>query len=341
MSRKTTIHDIADELGITASTVSRALNGNPRISEHTRNKVLKIAHELNYEHNQVASALRSGRTQLIGLLVPSINRSFFSSIIRGVEEVANSLGYHVIVSPSYEDLDNEKRVVKAFLSARVDGIIGSIGKNTRSFEHFQDVLNRGLPLVLFDRTTSHLQTSQVVIDDYQGAYLATTHLIKQGCRKIAHFTSEQKIDIYQDRLRGYVNALKNHEMVFDESLVFKGNLQLEDGQKHTRDLLASPQNFDGIFSASDYAAMGAMQVLKENGIKIPKEVSLVGFLNEPFTVFTDPPLSSVNQFPIEMGQIAANLFFEVLNSDQKKFIPRKTVLQPELIIRESSQRINN
>jgi LacI family transcriptional regulator len=340
-SKKVTIHDIAEKLNITASTVSRALNGNPRISERTKKAVLKIADELNYEPNQVASALRSGRTQLIGMLVPSINRAFFSSIIRGVEEVANSLGYHVIVSPSYENLENEERVIKAFLSARVDGIIASIGKNTQRFEHFEQVLRRGLPLVLFDRTTPLLQTSQVVIDDYQGAYIATVHLIEQGCTRIAHFTTERKINIYKERYRGYINALEDHGIPLNESMVFSGNLQLEDGQSHTLELIGSGSQFDAIFSASDYAAMGAMQVLKEHGIRIPEDVALVGFLNEPFTSFTDPPLSTVNQFPIEMGRTAANLFFNALNSEKKKTVPKKTVLQPELIIRQSSKKGNN
>ncbi|MEM0933068.1 MAG: LacI family DNA-binding transcriptional regulator [Bacteroidota bacterium] len=334
--KKTTIHDIAEKLNVTASTVSRALNGNPRISENTRKAVLKTARELNYEPNQIASALRSGRTQLIGMLVPNINRAFFSSIIRGVEEVANSLNYRVIVSQSNEVFDNEENAVKAFLNARVDGIIASIGKNTQHFDHYQQVLERGLPLVLFDRTTPSLQTSQVVIDDYQGAYLATSHLIEQGCSKIVHFTTERKIAIYKERYRGYTNALEDHGIQMDETLVFSGNLQLEDGRSHTKSLMENNKDFDAIFSASDYAAMGAMQVLKENGLKIPEDVALIGFLNEPFTSFTDPPLTSVNQFPIEMGHTAAHLFFNALNSGKKKVVPKKTVLQPELIVRGSS-----
>ncbi len=335
-TKKTTIHDIAEKLNVTASTVSRALKGNPRISDSTKKAVLKTARELNYEPNHIASALRSGRTQLIGMLVPTINRSFFSSIIRGVEEVANSLDYRVIVSQSNEVLDNEENAVKAFLNARVDGIIASIGKNTQQFDHYKQVLERGLPLILFDRTTPHLQTGQVVIDDYQGAYLATTHLLEQGCRKIAHFTTERKIDIYKERYRGYLNALQDYQVKPNEALVFSGNLQLEDGRAHTKALLRKGEAFDGIFSASDYAAMGAMQVLKENGLKIPEDVALVGFLNEPFTSFTDPPLTTVNQFPIEMGHTAANLFFHALNAEKKKIVPKKTVIQPELIIRASS-----
>ena len=321
--KKTTIHDIAQKLNVTASTVSRALNGNPRISEDTRKAVLKTANDLNYEPNQIASALRSGRTQLIGLLVPNINRAFFSSIVKGVEEVANSLDYRVIVSQSNEQFENEEKAVKAFLNARVDGIIASISKNTEQFDHYNQVLQRGLPLVLFDRTTPLVQTSQVLIDDYQGGYAATEHLIAQGCRKIVHFTTQRQIDIYKERYRGYMDALQDHDIEVDDSLVFRGNLQLEDGREHAMELVRKKDDFDAIFSASDYAAMGAMQVLKEHGYSIPQEVALAGFLNEPFTEFTDPPLTSVNQFPVEMGHTAADLFFSALDSDKRKTIPKK------------------
>lgn len=335
-TKKITIHDIAQRLNVNASTVSRALNDNPRVSNQTKKRVLQLVKELNYKPNSVASALRNGKTQIIGMLVPSIDRAFFSSIIRGVEEVSNTLDYHVIVSQSYEDYENEKKAIKAFLKAQVDGIIASISKTTKDFSHYQEVLDSGIPLVLFDRTTPLLQTIQVVIDDYQGGYMATSHLIKQGCKRIVHFTSEKKIDIYKERYRGYVDALEENDIQLDESLVFSSNLQLEDGRNIALKLLKSQAQFDAIFSASDYTAIGCMQVLKENNIRIPEDVAIVGFLNEPFASFTDPSLSSVNQFPIEMGITVANLFFEALNSTKINAVSKKTVIQPELIIRQSS-----
>ncbi len=334
--KKATIHDIAKELNITASTVSRALNNNPRISEVTKKAVLGMAKDLNYQPNNLAAALRKGKSQLIGIIVPTINRSFFSSVIRGVEEVANKLNYRVIVSQSNEDIDTEIATLNALLNARVDGVLVSIGKNTNRFEHYNSLIEKGIPLVLFDRTTNEIGTSQVVIDDYLGGYLATEHLIKQGCKKIVHFTNLKQVNIYKERYRGYLEALKDNNIPFNQSLVYESNMQLVDGRKSTEKLLASKQEFDAIFSASDYAAVGAMQVLKENDINIPRDVALVGFSNEPFTSFTDPPLTTVSQFPIEMGQAAAESFFEILDSKKKKFIPQKTVLQPELIIRNSS-----
>lgn len=335
-TKKVTIHDIAKKLNITASTVSRSLNNNPRISEKTKQLVLQTAKEFNYKPNNIASALRNGKTQTIGMLVPVIDRAFFSSIIRGVEEVSNHLKYHIIISQSNEDYESEKKAIKAFLNAQVDGIIASISKTTQEFNHYQEVIDSGIPLILFDRTTNLLEANQVVIDDYQGGYMATSHLIEQGKTKIIHFTSKIKIDIYKERFRGYQDALKDHGIAFDESLVFNGNMQYADGRNHTESLLKSNTPFDAVFSASDYAAIGCMHVLKENNLKIPDNVAVVGFSNEPIASFTEPTLSSINQFPVEMGKTVADLFFNSLDANKRTERPNKTVIQPKLIVRESS-----
>lgn len=335
---KSTIHDIAEKLGITASTVSRALNDHPRISENTKKLVIKMARQLNYQPNNIASALRSGKSKLIGVVVPTVNRNFFSSVIRGIEDIANTLDYKVIISQSYEDYEKEVQTVEALLNARVDGIIASIAKNTEKFDHFQKVLDKGIPLVLFDRITNALEVSQVVIDDHLGAYQTVDHLIKQGCKRIVHFTSPKKINIYKERMRGYMDALQDNSIPFDPLLIEESNMQLEDGRQNMLNILKKGIPFDAVFSSSDYAAMGAMQVLKETGIKIPEQVMMAGFGNEPFTSFTDPPLTTVDQKSIPMGKVTAETFFELLKSDLKKSSPQKTVLKPELIIRESSQK---
>lgn len=338
-SKKITIHDIADKLNITASTVSRALNDNPRISPKTKRIVLKMAEDLNYKPNNVASALRNGKTQILGMLVPSIDRAFFSSIIRGVEEVSNGLNYHVIVSQSYEDFENEKRAIKAFINAQVGGIVISVSKATTDLKHLEDVISSDIPLILFDRSFPKLHTSQVVIDDYQGAYAATKHLLEQGCTRIAHFTSDFNVSVYKERFRGYTDALKDHHIKIEERLILSGSSQLEEGRSHVEHLLKNGIDFDAIFSASDFCALGAVQVLKERNIKVPEEVAVVGFSNEPFTSFTDPSISSVNQFPIEMGTTVANLFFDVLHAEKQSDVAKKIVIQPQLIVRQSSKRI--
>ncbi|WP_439481399.1 LacI family DNA-binding transcriptional regulator [Cyclobacterium plantarum] len=336
---KITIHDIALEVGVTASTVSRALNNHPRISATTKKMVLDAAKAINYKPNRIAAALRHGKSKLIGIIVPTINRNFFSSIVRGIEEHANALDYKVMISQFYDDYKKEVATIEALLDARVDGIMVSLGKNTHNFNHFESVLQKGIPLVFFDRTTDKLNVNQVIINDYLSAYQATNHLIEQGYRHIAHFTSHMKIRIYQERLRGYEQALLDNGINFDPRLVVESNMQLDGGQKSTHRLLDNNLGFDAIFSASDYAIVGALQELKRINVKIPQEVGLVGFSNEPFTAFTEPTLSTVDQKAIDMGQSAAALFFEMVNADQRNKPKVKKVLDANLIIRASSKRL--
>lgn len=334
---KATIHDIAEKLKVTASTVSRALNNNPRISDATKKKVLKAAKDLNYQPNNIASALRSGKSRLIGVVVPTANRNFFSSVIRGIEEIANSLNYKVVISQSYDDYEKEMQTIEALLNVQVDGVIASIGKTTENVDHFKKIIKKGIPLVLFDRVTNELDVSQVVIDDYYGAFQATEHLINEGCRRIVHFSNSQNINIYKERKRGYEDALLKHGISVDPELIRFSKLQLEDGRASMQEVIDAKIPFDAVFSASDYSIMGAMQVLKENGYKLPQDVKLVGFGDEPFTSFTEPTLTTVNQKSIPMGNITAETFFEILNQkDQTNIISKKTILKPELIIRNSS-----
>lgn len=333
---RATIHDIAKKLDITASTVSRALKDHPRISEATKKAVLKAAQTLNYQPNHIAAALRNGRSKIIGIIVPTADRSFFSSVVRGIEEIANASKYNVMICQSYDNYDKEVATVEALLNARVDGIVASFAKGTDNFDHFLKVRDKGIPLILFDRSNEDLEVSNVILDDYQGAYKAVTHLINQGCKRIAHFTGIRKISIYRERLRGYREALQDNGIPFDESLVIGSNMQLEDGIESMKKLLSLASPPDAVFSSSDYSAMGAMQVLKERRMRIPEDIALVGFGNEPFTWFSEPQLTTVDQRSKEMGNAAAEIFFEQIGAGKKPFVPKKTVLKPELIIRKSS-----
>jgi LacI family transcriptional regulator len=335
---KTTIHDIARKLNITASTVSRALKDHPRISTETKKAVLKAAQKLNYQPNHIAAALRNGRSNIIGIIVPTADRSFFSSVVRGIEEVANASKYNVMICQTYDSYEKEVATIEALLNARVDGIIASYAKSTISFDHYIKVKERGIPLILFDRSNDELEVSHVVIDDFLGAFKATEHLIQQGCKRIAHFTNTRKISIYKERLRGYREALIANGLVYDEALVVESNLQLEDGRKSMEHLLENKLVVDGIFSASAYGILGAMQVLKENNMRIPDDVALVGFSNEVFTSVTEPALSTVEQHSMRIGNAAAQIFLEEVAAGNEKFIPQKIVLKPELIIRGSSLR---
>ena len=335
---RATIHDIARKLNVTASTVSRALKDHPRISAETKSAVLKAARKLNYQPNNIAAALRNGKSNIIGIIVPMADRTFFSSIIRGIEEIANASKYQVIICQTYDTYEKEVATIDALLNSRVDGIIASHSKETVNFDHYVKVKDRGIPLVLFDRSNDDLGVSHVVVDDYLGAFKATEHLIQQGCQRIAHFTSTVKISIYRERLRGYREALLQNGLKFDEALVVASNLQLEDGRNSMKHLLDNNIKVDGVFSASAFGILGAMQVLKESGYRVPEDVALVGFTNEPFTSFTEPSLSVVDQHSMRMGNAAAEIFLQELASKDKKFIPQKIVLNPELVIRQSSVR---
>ncbi|MFH5832040.1 LacI family DNA-binding transcriptional regulator [Halalkalibaculum sp. DA384] len=334
--KKIRLSDIANELGVTASTVSRALQDHPRISDSTKEAVVKKAEELNYQYNNIAAALRKGTSNLLGILVPTADRNFFSSIIRGVEELANDTGYNVVICQSYDSFEKEKKNINALLEAQVDGILASIAMETADYAHYQKVLDSNIPLIFYDRVNPSLHTSSVVVDDYRGAYQVVEHLVDQGCSRIAHFAGEQHINIYQERLRGYKDALKAHDLPVDEQLIIKNKLKLDSGSEAMKQLLSLSNPPDAIFSASDYAAIGAIQVLKEKNIDVPGQIAVAGFSNEQFTSLVDPPLTTIDQQTNKMGKMAAELFFQQMKSKEQEFEPQQKVLEPKLITRAST-----
>lgn len=338
-NKKTTIHDIANELGVTASTVSRALQDHPRISDATKKEVVEMAEKLNYQPNSIAAALRKGKSNIIGVIIPMADRNFFASVIRGVEEVVNKSGYRVIISQSNDSPEQEKSNIKALLESQVDGILASYAKETTDFDHYREIVKRGVPLILFDRlheTLEELNVGSVVINDYLGAYKATEHLIEQGCRRIVHFSGSPHVSIYKERRRGYEQALKHHNLPVDKNLIIESSLKLESGRELGKKLLAWDHLPDAVFSASDYGAVGAMEILKEHKVKIPEDIAMVGFSNESFTSFVDPALTTVDQHGEKMGHFAARLFLDQVSGDNGSRPPGKTVLDPELIVRKSS-----
>jgi LacI family transcriptional regulator len=333
---RATVYDIAKELKITASTVSRALNDHPHISVSTKKAVKRVSKKLSYQPHGIAAALRNGRSNIIGVIVPAADRNFFASIIRGIEEMANKAQYQVMICQTYEDPLKEAAAIETLLNSRVDGVIASLSKKIENFSPYEKIKSAGIPLILFDRANDELGVSQVVIDDFTGSYKAVAHLIQQGCKRIAHFTNIEKISIYKERLRGYKAALENHGLSFESDLVVESDLQLEDGRKSMEQLLHLPHIPDAVFSSSDLGAMGALQVLREHNIRVPQQVALVGFSNEPFTMFCDPPLTSIDQHCERMGNMTSEIFLEEIKVSGNSIIPRKVVLMPEVIVRESS-----
>lgn len=337
MSDKATIHDIASMLKITASTVSRALNDHPKISDTTKKRVLLAAKKINYQPNNIAAALRQGRTKVVGVLVPTIDRHYFASVIHSIEGILNNAGYQVIVAQSHDSPEIERAKLKTLLQAQVAGIIVSFAKHNLNFDHFKEIINAEVPLILFDRYHESLEVDTVVIDDYIGAYKATQHLIENGCTSIVHFTSTTQISIYKERKRGYIDALRSQGLTVHEDLIWESNLTIEDGLLMGKRILTESTHIDGVFSASDFAAMGALQSIKDNEGKKVRSIKFFGFSNETFTQFTNPSLSSVDQLSHNTGELVAQRFLErIKNPNTKNLNVQKTVLTPKLCIRNSS-----
>ncbi|WP_298493795.1 LacI family DNA-binding transcriptional regulator [uncultured Algibacter sp.] len=337
MGKKTTIYDIAKKLDITAATVSRALNNSPKISKKTRDLVLEMANKMNYEQNKLALALKSGKSNNVGVIVPRIDSNFFASVIRGIEENLFAHGYHVIICQTHNNENIEIEIINTLLNAQVDGILMSISNvDIYKKESFNRIFKKQIPLIFFDRKANIEGVSSVTINDFEAGYKATKHLIKQGCKKIVHLSGNTLLDIFNNRFLGYKQALEDEGIEFNEDYVIRIKSTVEDGRKAVKKLLKLKKSPDGIFSSSDYAALGAIQEIKNQGIKIPEDICVVGFANEPFTKFMELSISTVDQSPVEMGKIAANVFLEQVNNTDNAKIEKKVVLTPELLIRKSS-----
>lgn len=338
---KVTILDIARELNITPATVSRALNDHPNIRESTKKAVRETATRLNYKHNKIASSLRLGRSSIIGVIIPSAEINFFGSVVHGIEKIAAENNYSLLIYQSNELYEHEKKGVQTFLQSRVDGVLASISKETINLDHFTEIRNRGIPLVLFDRTDDKLGVASVEVDDFAGAFQATSHLIGEGCRRIAHIAGQQHVNIFNRRLKGYVEALNVHNVPLNDDLIVHGKVSIKSGQECMKELLSRPVMPDAVFAVEDFTALGAMQVIKAAGLRIPEDIAIIGFANEGFGEYLTPSLSTVNQQTVVMGEEAARLLFEGLRGKPYVAGPRKLILKPQVICRGSSARLSS
>lgn len=334
-----TIHDIARELNISASTVSRALNDNPRISQATRDRIKSIAAEMGYQPNTIASNLRNQKTNTIGIVVPLINRHFFSTFISGVEEIAFQSGYNVIISQSNDLLEKEQKIVQSLFSNRVDGLIASLSMQTDRFDHFMLFSNKNIPIVFFDRVVPELESHKIVVDDFQVGVQATEHLISQGYRRIAHLAGPTVLHTYRDRMLGYRAALEKNNLPIDDDLIICNRLTRMDGQEAIKKLLALPQPPDAVFCGNDTSALSMMVYLKKIGARIPLDFGLIGFSDEPFSEVVTPSISTLKQPAFEMGIRAAELLIQEIESKVKLKEHLTITVPTELIVRESSSRL--
>jgi LacI family transcriptional regulator len=337
MNKPATIKDIAKQLNISISTVSRAMRNAPDVNKDTRNAVMALSEELHYQPNKLALSLKQKQTHNIGVIVPNLDY-VLATMVRGIDEVALEAGYTVMVCQSNESFGREIVNTRRLLDSLVDGFIISVSSETKVFDHFKKIQEKQMPMVVFDRITPHLVAPSVRIDNMDGGFQATEHLIEQGYKRIAILAGPKNLGISNSRLEGYMNALKKYKIKADSDLIIHCDFNQDYAYVATRELLAKKKRPDAIFTISDRMAIGAMLAIKEKGLTMPRDIGLVGFNNEPITNLLTPGISSVDQPAFELGKIAAKLFIETVhnNGDMSRV---EEVLKPKLVIRESSQRI--
>jgi LacI family transcriptional regulator len=336
-----TIKDIAKELGVSPSTVSRALKDHPDISSDTKKQINDLAQKLNYQPNTVALSLRQSKTNTLGVIIPEIAHFFFSAVISGIEDIAHDAGYHVIITQSNESFEREVMNTKALFNSRVDGILMSVSRETENYEHLQSLLDYEIPLVFFDRIIDSLNACKVIVNDEQGAYEATTHLIEQGCYRIAHLAGPQNLAISKNRLNGYKAALADNRYMIDENLIKVCGLgTFEEAESITNEILDYRFPPDAIFANNDVAAYGAMMAIRKKNLRIPEDIAIVGFSNWRFSSLIQPALSSVTQPGFKMGQEATRLLMKQINKGKDEESITETIsLKTNLVVRESSKKI--
>lgn len=336
-----TIKDIGKALNLSTSTVSRALRGSYEISAETKKQVLEYAEKINYRPNPIALSLKERRTRAIGVVVSEIANNFFSQAINGIESIAYNRGYHVIITQSHESLQREIVNVQHLASRGVDGLLISLSSESDDLTHLKELHDKGLPIVFFDRVTDEFETHRVTANNYLGAYHATEHLIYEGYKKIAHITSSPSLSITKERLQGYKEALEKHQIPFNESLVkhcYHGGMIAQEVEDEISALLKAKTKPDAIFAAGDRLTTVCFGVLKR--MKQKKDLGFIGFSNTQVGDLFSPTLTVIRQPAFDIGQSAIELLIQTIESKRPETEFQKKILPTEIIIRDSSKKLN-
>ncbi|GEO10152.1 LacI family DNA-binding transcriptional regulator [Segetibacter aerophilus] len=336
-----TIKDIARELGISTSTVSRALRDSYEISAETKRIVLECAEKLHYTPNPIALSLKEKRSRSIAVVVCEIANSFFSQVINGIESIAYNKGYNVIISQSHESFEREVTDLQFLASRSIDGLIISVSSETENMEHLKKLFYKGLPIVFFDRVSEEMDTHLVMVDNFNSAYKATVHLIENGYKTIACLTNSAHLSITKERIAGYKKAIEDSGELVNEDLIKycnHGGVHADETEKAMNELINLEKRPDAIIGLSDKLTTGALRFLQKQGISIPKEMGLIGFSNGEFTEFLNPSLSIIRQPAFKMGQTAIELLLAVIESKRPVQEFTRCVLETELIVRDSTSR---
>jgi LacI family transcriptional regulator len=341
MHKDVTIYDLARELNLSPATISRGLKKSNAHNNDTVARILRKAEEMGYRHNNFASSLRNRRTQTIGVIVHRMNSYFMATVVAGIEDVARKEGYHIIITQSLEKKELEKTNAQTLFDKRVDGLLISLAFDTTDLAHLEPFFDKHIPVISFDRPLPSDKSACVVIDNYQAAHNAVTHLIEQGCKRIMHIGGNLLRDVYAERLRGYRQSLEDHNIAYAEHLVFMCELNEQDGIDAANYILSLSRHErpDAVFCANDVSAVYCMSRLKERGIKVPEEIAFVGFNNDALSRLIEPNLTTIDNPGYAIGEAAATGLFNVLKGDETALKTNKLVLKSPLLIRASSKRL--
>ena len=334
-----TMKDIARELGISVSTVSRALQDSPRISAERRAMIQQFAREHNFTPNMLAETLRHSKVQplkVIGVIIPEFTHFHFSSVLAGIEEEASSRGYRIMVALSGESYEREVRICQSFYENKVCGIIVSQAKDTHRYDHFERLMDAGLPLVFYDRICTGVNASRVVVDDYMGAFNAVTHLIETGCNRIAFYGSAPTLEISKNRFNGYKDALLKHGLPYDENLTRICDNRA-DAEAVTPELLQGDHIPNGFFAVNDDTAIGILYTAKRMGFRVPDDISICGFTNGQRAVACDPMLTTVEQRGVKVGEEAADILIDLVEGILPRDKAERRVVRTRLVIRGTTR----
>ncbi|MCT4590930.1 MAG: LacI family transcriptional regulator [Carboxylicivirga sp.] len=329
-----TINDIAKELNISPSTVSRALNDNAKISDATKAKVRAVANDLGYELNLIASSLSKNKTNVIGVIIPHIGSQFFARALSGIQEVARGNGYNVIICQTNESVQQEVEMTRVMNSARVDGLVCCLTIETKDVNHFNVFVKKGIPIAMFDRVSYAVPGPKVVVDNYEAGYVATEHLINIGCKRIAHLAGAQSSKVFEERADGYKDALKKHNLDLLPQFLLASDLTEQDARDAMRLWMNQPEKPDGILAASASTGLIMATTAKNMGVHLPDELSIISLGNERCNEFVTPSLSAVDMPGYEMGKAAVGQLIDCLKEDKED---NSITLKPiQLLIRNSS-----
>jgi LacI family transcriptional regulator len=337
-NKEVTILDIAKELNISIATVSRALNDDPVVSKKTKKRIFDFAKESGYRHNRFAANLRQQKTHTIGVMVHELNSNFITSVLAGIEKITTEAGYDIIIAHSGESFEKEKANALNLFHKRVDGLIASLSFDTNTLEHFEPFEKKGIPVVFFDRVEENSDTIKVVIDNYKAGYIATQHLLEQGCKRVAIVTASLKRNVYAQRYRGYVDAQFDKGIMLDNSRVLVKDLSEQSGIECALELVAMDPMPDGVFITNDFVAAQCMRTLKEHGIRIPEDIAVVGFNNDAISRIVEPTLTTIDYPGSDLGQIAAKNLISHLKGEADVKQTSTIIVRSELLVRESSNR---